>query len=103
MIDRKNIYVDYISDVALEISISHIWRKRIFNLKKDEILQISSKDEDIIPEYIKDVIVNNHLIFCVKIIDSCEEAFDEGLVIFKFYSEEFPEIISYSGNNPNII
>jgi len=24
------------------------------------------------------------------------------LIIFEFYSEEFPDIISYSGNNPSI-
>ena len=102
MIDRRNIYLECINDVALEISLSNIWRKHIFNLKKGEILQVSPNDKDIIPKYIKDVILNNNLIFCIQIVDSCEETFDEGLVIFKFYSEEFPEIISYSGNNPAI-
>lgn len=97
---RKSIYSDCINDVALEISISKIWRNRIFELKKDEILHISFLDEKYIPEYIKDVIVKNKLTFCVQVVDDCEVKFDDELIVFKFWSEEYPEITEYSGNNP---
>lgn len=101
--NRKSIYLECISDVAMDISLSKIWRRQIFGLKKDDVLYISKSDEKIIPEYIKDVIVKNDLTFCVQIVDSCEVEFDDGLVIFKFYSKEYPEIVQYSGNNPSVI
>lgn len=72
---------------------SYLW------IKKDEILYISFLDEKYIPEYIKDVIVKNKLTFCVQVVDNCEVKFDEELIIFKFWSKEYPEIIEYSGNN----
>lgn len=102
MIERRNIYSNCINDIALEISLSSIWRKQIFDLDKNEILQLSSKDKDIIPEYIRDIILDNDLRFYIQIVDSCEEQFDEGLVIFRFCSAEFSEIAAYSGNNPEI-
>ncbi|WP_295086475.1 hypothetical protein [Ruminococcus sp.] len=72
---------------------SYLW------IKKDEILYISFLDEKYIPEYIKDVIVKNKLTFCVQVVDNCEVKFDEELIILKFWSKEYPEIIEYSGNN----
>lgn len=102
MMKRRKIYSNCINDIALEISLSSIWRKRIFDLDKNEILQLSSKDKDIIPEYIRDVILDKDLSFYIRIVDSCEEQFDEGLVIFRFCSAEFSEIEAYSGNNPEI-
>ena len=101
--EREKIYTDYISDVAMEISISKLWRSRIFSLKPNQIIRISANDKIVLPQYIKDVIIDYDLIFCVQVVDECEENFDDGLIIFKFYSEEFPNIISYSGNNPNVI
>ena len=94
---RKSIYSDCINDVAIEISISPIWRNRIFGLKK--MRYCIYHDEKYIPEYIKDVIVKNKLTFCVQVVDNCEVKFDEELIIFKFWSKEYPEIIEYSGNN----
>ncbi len=101
--ERKSIYSECINDVALEISLSKIWRNRIFDLKKDEILHISFLDEKDIPEYIKSVIVKNKLTFCVRLADSNEAKFDDELIVFKFWSKEYPEIIEYSGNNPLVI
>ena len=103
MTERERIYSDNISNIAMEISISHVWRKRIFALKGGEVLKLSANDKDIIPEYIRDVIVDNHLSFTIQIVEKCEEEYDEGLVIFKFSSDEFSKITAYSGNNPLII
>lgn len=99
MSDREKIYADIISDVAMEVSISEIWRKRIFSLKGNDILEISFEDKTELPEYIKNDIIENKLAFTVQIVNECNEKFDDGLVIFKFCSEEYPDIISYSGNN----
>lgn len=100
--EREKLYRDCISDVAMEISLSKIWRSKIFSLKSNQSMQISAQDKSILPQYIKDVIIDYDLIFGVQVVDECEETFDDSLIIFKFYSEEFPDIISYSGNNPSI-
>ena len=94
-------YEYIISDFAMEISLDKMWRKKIFNLRPNEKLEIGYKDEKTLPNYIKDYIVKYQLNFYVDIVDECDEEFDEELIIFRFVSAEFPEIASYSGNNPN--
>lgn len=101
--ERRELYQNIISDVAMEISVSHYWRKLIFALGENEKLCISKKDADELPSYIKQDIVENDLKFYVKISDSSNESFDEGLVVFEFSSDEYPDIVSYSGNNPRVI
>ena len=100
--NRRNIYKKIISDVAMEISISNYWRKKIFRLDKDSKLYISKENANVLPEYIKEDVLNNDLEFSVRITDSCEEQYDDGLIIFEFLSEEYPDIKSYSGNNPDV-
>ncbi len=101
--ERREIYNNIISDVAMEISVSHYWRKLIFALGENEKLCISKKDANELPSYIKQDIIENDLKFNVKISDSSNESFDEGLVVFEFSSDEYPDIVSYSGNNPRVI
>ena len=101
--ERRELYQNIISDVAMEISVSHYWRKLIFALGENEKLCISKKDADELPSYIKQDIVENDLKFNVKISDSSNESFDEGLVVFEFSSDEYPDIVSYSGNNPKVL
>ena len=101
--ERREIYNNIISDVAMEISISHYWRKLIFALGENEKLCISKKDANELPSYIKQDIVENDLKFNVKISDSSNESLDEGLVVFEFSSDEYPDIVSYSENNPKVL
>lgn len=100
--DRKKLYLKIIEDVALEISVSSFWRKQIFE-SNGKPIKISSFDVQFLPEYIKEDITKNELSFRVKVVDECDERFDDGLIIFKFYSEEYPDVIAYSGNNPDVI
>ncbi len=98
----KKYYEYIISDVAMEISIDKFWRRKILKLKTGTKLKIGYEDEDLLPRYIKDYITKNKLSFYVEIVETCEEEFDEGLVIFKFTSSEYDDIYAYSGNNPNV-
>ena len=97
------IYEQIISDVAMEISIMQEWRREILKLKEGEFLEISYLTPNKLPEYIKNDIIQNKLTFYVEKVDKCPEEFDEGLIIFKFWSKEYPEICSFSGNNPYVI
>lgn len=99
----KAIYKKIISDVAMEISIASEWRKKIFEMKENDILEISFNAPLQLPQYIREDIVKNELTFYVRVVKECPEEFDEGLVIFKFWAKEYPEICSYSGNNPDVL
>lgn len=98
----KQIYKNNISDTAMEVSISSEWRKKIFQLKKGEFLTISYKRPDELPIYVRDEIILHKLTYCVEKSSDCPEKFDDGLVIFKFWAKEYPDIVRYSGNNSNI-
>lgn len=69
----------------------------------DVPIDISYRDGDELPEYVREPILRHRLEFQAMRVESCPEYFDEGLEIFKFRSKEFPGITSYSGNNPDII
>lgn len=99
----KEIYERIISDIAMEISIMNEWREKIFKLKENEILKISFENPLQLPDYVRDDVVTNELTFYVKIVKECPEKFDKGLIIFKFWAKEYPEICSFSGNNPNVL
>ena len=98
----EDIYKKIITDVAMEISIAREWRRKIFENQEDDILEISDENEINLPDYVKETIVKNKLTFCVQIVKDCPEEFEEGLVIFKFWAKDYPEICAYSGNNPNV-
>ncbi len=99
----KAIYKRIISDVAMEISIAKEWRRRIFKMKGNDVLEIGFENPLHLPDYIREDVVANRLTFCVKIVDECPEEFDEDLIIFKFWAKPYPEICSYSGNNPDVL
>ena len=98
----KKYYEYIISDVAMEISIDKFWRKQILELKIGEKNKFGYEDADLLPKYIKNYVLKNKLSFYAEIVESCEEEFDDGLVIFKFTSAEFSDIFAFSGNNPDI-
>jgi len=98
----RKIYERIISDVAMEISIMSEWRYKIFRMN-DKILEISYKTPSQLPLYIKDEVVSNKLTFFVQVVNDCPVNFDEGLIIFKFWAKDYPDVCCYSGNNPDVI
>lgn len=101
--NRKKVYKAIISDVTLDISLDSKWRRRIFDLPLKQKLEISYLNPYDLPEYIRKDVVCNKLLFQVEKVSNCNKKFDDNLIIFKFSAEEFPQIVDFSGNNPNII
>lgn len=99
----RKLYCGLINDVALEISLDSYWRGIIFAAGYNSPIEFGSDDSEKLPEYIKNQIICNKLKFIVRKVSSCGENFDDGLVIFKFQSAEFKDIVDYSGNNPDVI
>ena len=100
---RKNLYINLIDDAALEISIDHQWRKKLFSLPYGVPVDISYRNAGELPEYIRGDILRYRLEFQAMRVDSCPVYFDDGFVVFMFGSKEYPQVVSYSGNNPNVI
>lgn len=100
---RKRLYKKFIEDVALEISLDARWRKRLMQRTYNEKIEITYHDPTEIPKYIQKDIILYKLEFWAARVSSCKEYFDKGLEIFEFQSKEFPAIIRYTGNNPDII
>jgi hypothetical protein len=93
----------FIDDVVYEISVSSQWRNAIFSLAVDQQLLISKNSVPPLPSYVKPYFLRYNLQYIVCATKNCPEAFDEGLVVFKFSPKSFPKTKRYSGNNPTVI
>ncbi|MGC6769248.1 hypothetical protein [Enterococcus sp. LJL51] len=93
-------YIVSIEDVALDVSQTDYWRKKIFASDYDQRILISKFNIDEIPDYIKPIFIEEGLTFLVsKVKESPEsDSFDEGSIIFKFEAVPFPDIVRYTGN-----
>ncbi len=99
---RYNLYDYFIEDVALEVSNDSFWRRKLFQSNYEVEYMLTFQEPHLIPEYIRKDICENKLEFCIMKVQSCPEDFDPGLIIFKFWSREYPNILRYSGNNENV-
>jgi len=99
---RRQLYRKSIVDVALEISQSDYWRQLLFSNWYNKKFMFSSETEYEIPDYLKtiSIIFEHDLQFYVSKVSECHVRYlkEDGYVIFKFQSVEFPEIVQYSGN-----
>ena len=100
---RKRNHQTAIENVALEISLAPSWRKRLFSNPYETKFEISYHKPEDIPAYIRTIIIRFQLEFYVSKVSSCCEKFDSGFEVFKFESKEFPKVMRFSGNNPDII
>ena len=100
---RKKHHKHILEDVAMDISVNSSWRKQIFEAEYEEPILISYVHPDALPKYVREEMVQYKLKFYVAKTHDCPEYFDEGMVIFKFYPVEFPELVQFSGNNPRVI
>lgn len=96
---RKKNHKKYLEDVTLEVSISKIWRNRLFESDYEEGYLLSIENKNDIPKYLTKIFNMYKLKYVISKVKSCHEYFDEGLVIFKVNSKEFPNLVRYSGNN----
>ncbi len=94
----RELYKKYIDDITMEISQSNEWRELIKNSEFDKYYIVSKDSILPLPEYIKNAVIKNNLQFYVSKVKECDEEFDDDLIIFKFQSVEYKDIVRYSGN-----
>ena len=102
-LSRRKYYMDYITDIMLDISQTSYWRSLLFNSKFNEKYFISKDLIDKIPDYVKKAFLEYDLKFYISKVTKCPDEFDSGLVIFKLEAYEYPDITRYSGNNSDVI
>ena len=92
------LYLENIDDVALDISQTAYWRKKLFEKGYEQKILISKEDIEHIPEYIEFIFTELDLMFLVSKVRYSPEFFDKGSIIFKFEALPFPSIFRFTGN-----
>ena len=92
------IYLENIENVALDISQTPYWRKKLFENEYNQRILISEKDKEYIPKYIEFIFTELKLMFLVSKVKHCPDTFDKGSIIFKFEALPFPAIVRFTGN-----
>ena len=97
---RRQLYKDSIFSVALDISQSDYWRQLLFSSDYGKKFLINCSSEFKSPKHIKPLVIRHNLQFYVSKVRKCPVRYmmEDGYVIFKFQSLEFPEVVQYSGN-----
>ena len=95
---RLELYENYIFDVAVDISQSEYWRKLLFSNNYDVKFIINSDTVCDIPEYVQCRLREHNLQFYVSKVLEHPEKVDDGWIIFKFESVEFPYVAKYTWN-----
>ena len=97
IVKNKELYIQYIEDVAWEISIDNKFREQLLNMPFNKKIEISQKTADHC-SYLRKIL-SEGLVFFVEKVHECPEDFDDGLTIFKFSSKDFSDVVRYTGNN----
>jgi len=95
---RCKYYKKHIFDIVVDISQLDCWRNHLHENDYNYKYIIAHNSELDIPKYLQNILIGHNLKFYVSKVLDCPESFDEGCVIFKFESAEFPGIVRYSGN-----
>jgi len=97
---RRQLYKNSIFDIALDISQSDFWRELLFSSNYGEKFLINSNSEFHFPNTTMPLVIRCDLQFYVSKVKKCPVRYmvEDGFVIFKFQSLEFPEVVQYTGN-----
>ncbi|WP_010243301.1 hypothetical protein [Acetivibrio cellulolyticus] len=100
----KKLHKKYIEDVVYEISLSSLWRKRLFEgIGREYTISVSNFSE--IPKYIKYPIGRYKLSYKVFMTNEMldDNIYYDGGVFFKFEAVKFKEIADFSFNNTGVM
>ncbi|MEP1630874.1 MAG: hypothetical protein ABJI60_11745 [Kangiellaceae bacterium] len=96
MDEIKKLHQKYLADVRCDVSQHSGWRVRLFDNAENTKFQITSESVRDVFQSLSDNIAKHNLKFIVEKVQNC----DSKDVTFKFYPENYPEMVKYSFNNP---
>ena len=97
----REAYEEWIDEVAIEVSCDDAWRDRLFSAPLGEELYVGCERPGEVPEYVRDAVVENGLSFLVATAPLEGDECDVGMVSFAFWSREYPDVVTRTGNEPS--
>ena len=97
----REAYEEWIDEVAIEVSCDDAWRDRLFSAPLGEELYVGCERPGEVPEYVRDGVVENGLSFLVATAPLEGDEYDVGMVSFAFWSREYPDVVTRTGNEPS--
>ena len=97
----REAYEEWIDEVAIEVSCDDAWRDRLFSAPLGEELYVGCERPGEVPEYVRDAVVENGLSFLVATAPLEGDEYDVGMVSFAFWSREYPDVVTRTGNEPS--
>ena len=101
----KKLHKKYLNDGIYDVSLSPLWRKKLFDSNYGEKFIISFYNINEIPKYIKQPISKYRLKYFVYKTEEMlnQDFYYEGGVFFMFEAMKFKDISNYSFNNVKVI
>jgi hypothetical protein len=100
---KKWLHKHYIQDVCIEVSQSQHWRQVLFKARFFDRYSIDSEHREGITPYLDRILLRYDLHYCVSRVPF-QEARNlsdfEGYTIFRFEATRYPDIHTFSANNP---
>ena len=96
---RKKLYKNHLYNLIYDVSLDAIWRKQLFNAPVGKRFLVTEVVLPRLSEELRNAVQQKGLNFTVF----NEGWTDDGFVVFGFSCIEFPYIIAYSTNNPEVI
>jgi hypothetical protein len=96
---RKKLHAKYVADLRYELTLSRYWRERLLRLSPDETMLITAEElraSQIEHRWVP--AIRYRLRYSVSV-----RPLPNGLVEFSFNSSEFPAVLSWSHNNPEVV
>ena len=105
---KKKLYREHLNDVALDVSQSSAWRRKLFDSDYGVAFRLDYESLDGVPVFQKEELKKHGLayrVFKVPHVYDRKHGYDAELdgpcvVAFRFESTEFPQVRTYSWNNP---
>lgn len=91
---------------VIDLSQRSEWRRRLFGAEEGEIFRISADELGERDAKLAAIMRKYRLRFSVCVAEPpLAEAWlgDDGMVVFKFWADDYPELKRFSGNNPDVI
>jgi penicillin-binding protein-related factor A (putative recombinase) len=103
---RRKIHKRVLNDVVYEISVSHLWRRILFDAQVGEKFLIDNRSPTSEPglKSLHRSLARYNLKFFVSKVSKEDEPHWEGFfdgIYFKFEAKEFPDVSDFSVNNPD--
>ncbi len=102
----KKLHKYWLGYGVIDASTTKYWRKLLFESSPGESYPIDKLHCNDLRENTAAAIAKYDLKYRVGVVDGSEtESWisEDGLVVFKFWAQEFPSVKAFSGNNPNVV